>query len=397
MNKHEIYVVGGAVRNVLMGVPVKDMDYVVVGATAEEMLALGYNRVGQDFPVFLHPITGDEYALARTERKNGKGYHGFITISDPSVTLDDDLGRRDLTVNAMAVHIDSWDAFQLMAANPESDEAQIWMPVILIDPYGGRADIQNRLARPCAHETFIEDPLRLLRAARFSAVYGLAWSNELYKAAHTIIESGELSTISKERYFAEIEKVIDQCPAAGAIAKFSMQLHQFDLFAECYDYGKTHAIVSLMRYKAHRNPATSLAAKLMAFCPQDLKTQYAERFSLSNAFVDQLDFAHQTVHVAGLVASHRENMPLCNDPGAFVWAWYESLKKAKSCIDTKFVTDLAADEPEVQALVDMLPKLDEVMETVNFDSVCKGRTDLEPRMYGHVINQARKAAVKDML
>lgn len=393
MNKHEIYVVGGAVRNVLMGVPVKDMDYVVVGATAEEMLSLGYNRVGSDFPVFLHPETGDEYALARTERKNGKGYHGFVTIADPTITLEEDLGRRDLTVNAMAVHVDKWDLF----ANGDQSTAY-WHPEnFVVDPYDGLNDLENRVARPCALKSFIEDPLRLLRAARFSAVYGLTWASEMFDAAHAIIESGELSTISKERYFAEIEKVIDQCPTAGPIAKFSMQLHQFDLFGPYFDYAKNGDVISLMRYKAHRNPAKSLAAKLMAFCPQNLKSQYAERFSLSNAFVDQLDFAHQTVHAAGLIAAHRENMPLCYEPGAFVWTWYEDLKKAKSCIDVKFVTDLASDEPSVQVLVDLLPKLDEVMETVNFDSVCKGRTDLEPKKYGLAIRQARIAAISEML
>lgn len=387
----QMYLVGGCVRNVLMGLEPKDLDYVVVGSTPEEMVSLGYTQVGADFPVFLKD--GNEYALARTERKTGKGYHGFTADANDQVTLEEDLGRRDLTVNAMAVHVDKWDLF----ANGDQSTAY-WHPEnFVIDPYDGLNDLENRVARPCALKSFIEDPLRLLRAARFSAVYGLTWASEMFDAAHAIIESGELSTISKERYFAEIEKVIDQCPTAGPIAKFSMQLHQFDLFAECYDYGKTHAIVSLMRYKAHRNPATSLAAKLMAFCPQDLKTQYAERFSLSNAFVDQLDFAHQTVHVAGLVASHRENMPMCNEPGAVVWMWYESLKKAKSCIDVQFVTDLAGDEPEVQVLIDMLPKLDEVVDTVNFDSVCKGRADLEPKQYGFEIHRARIGAVKDLL
>lgn len=392
MNKHEVYVVGGAVRNVLMGVPVKDMDYVVVGATPEEMLAAGYEQVGADFPVFLK--NGDEYALARTERKSGKGYHGFDVNASSEITLEDDLGRRDLTVNAMAVHVDEWERFKWMVTNPETDEAQVWMPIILADPFGGQKDLKDGIARPCALETFVEDPLRLVRAARFSAVYGLTWSKEMYDAAYHIVESGELAEISKERYFAEIEKVINQCSTAGAITKFSMRLHQFELLDQYFDSMKRGDVVHLMSYKAHCSTANSMGAKLMAFCPESLIGNYKERFCLSNAFVDQLDFAYNLVNTATLLKAARGGMPLCHDYWPMVQGLYDGLRTGKECITVQFAEDLAKDYPDVQVLVDLFPKLDEIYKTVCFDTVCKGVAGIEPRQYGKLIQQARLTAIQ---
>ena len=142
----KIYVVGGAVRDELLGLPVQDRDYVVVGATPEEMARLGYKPVGKDFPVFLHPQTHEEYALARTERKSGRGYKGFTVHASPDVTLEDDLRRRDLTINAMAKAEDG----------------------TLIDPYGGKRDLEHHILRHVS-EAFAEDPVRILRVARFAA------------------------------------------------------------------------------------------------------------------------------------------------------------------------------------------------------------------------------------
>ena len=142
----EVFLVGGAVRDELLGRPVHERDWVVVGSTPEEMLRLGFRPVGRDFPVFLHPQTGDEYALARTERKTARGYRGFQVHAAPDVTLEDDLGRRDLTINAMA-------------RSAEGD---------LIDPHGGAADAQRRILRHVS-SAFIEDPVRILRVARFAA------------------------------------------------------------------------------------------------------------------------------------------------------------------------------------------------------------------------------------
>jgi len=144
----QIYKVGGAVRDRLLGRPVTEIDWLVVGATPEEMQASGFRPVGADFPVFLHPQTGEEYALARTERKSGRGYGGFTFHASPDVTLEEDLQRRDLTINAIA----------------EDDQGQ------LIDPYGGQRDLRARLLRHVS-PAFAEDPLRVLRVARFAARY----------------------------------------------------------------------------------------------------------------------------------------------------------------------------------------------------------------------------------
>jgi tRNA nucleotidyltransferase (CCA-adding enzyme) len=186
----KIYVVGGAIRDQLLGLPVKDFDYVVVGATPEQMLAEGYTPVGQDFPVFLHPVTHAEYALARTERKVAPGYKGFVFHADPEVTLEQDLARRDLTINAMAREADA-------NGQPVGE---------VIDPYGGQQDISNQLFRHIG-PAFSEDPVRLLRIARFAARFS-DFSIEpttliLLKKIHA---SGELNALVKERVWQEISR-----------------------------------------------------------------------------------------------------------------------------------------------------------------------------------------------
>lgn len=182
----DVYLVGGAVRDRLLGLPAEERDWVVVGATAEEMRAGGFRQVGRDFPVFLHPETGEEYALARTERKSGRGHHGFEVHSKPSVTLEEDLKRRDLTINAMAMTEDG----------------------TLIDPYGGAADLQARRLRHVS-PAFVEDPLRVLRVARFAARFAhLAFSVDPSTLAlmREIVASGELETLPAERIWGEFEK-----------------------------------------------------------------------------------------------------------------------------------------------------------------------------------------------
>lgn len=186
----KIYAVGGAVRDAVMGITANDVDYVVVGATAEEMVALGYRPVGNDFPVFLHPQTQAEYALARTERKSGKGYQGFHFYADPSVTLEQDLQRRDLTINAMAQSVDGSGAL----IGP------------LIDPFGGQVDIQAQVFRHVS-TAFAEDPLRLLRIARFAARFpSFTIAPETKEALQAIVRSGELSTLSPERVWQELSR-----------------------------------------------------------------------------------------------------------------------------------------------------------------------------------------------
>jgi len=184
----QTYLVGGAVRDKLLGRPVVDRDYVVVGATPDELLRLGFRPVGRDFPVFLHPKTHEEYALARTERKSGRGYHGFEFSTEPGVTLEQDLERRDLTINAMA----------------EDDEGR------LVDPYGGARDLDARVLRHVSL-AFAEDPVRVLRVARFAARYaplGFRIADETMALMRQMVESGEVEHLIAERVWAETRKAL---------------------------------------------------------------------------------------------------------------------------------------------------------------------------------------------
>lgn len=186
----QIYLVGGAVRDQLLSLPIKDKDWVVVGATPEQLLEQGFQPVGKDFPVFLHPQTKQEYALARTERKAGQGYTGFICDSNPNVSLEQDLLRRDLTINAIAQ--DSQGRFY--------------------DPYGGIQDLQQRLLRHVS-PAFSEDPLRVLRVARFAARFhylGFKVAEETLILMQQISQTGELSTLSAERVWRETEKALNE-------------------------------------------------------------------------------------------------------------------------------------------------------------------------------------------
>ena len=181
----QVYLVGGAVRDEQLGLPVKERDWCVVGATPAEMKEAGYRQVGKDFPVFLHPETGEEYALARTERKTAAGYHGFEFHTDPNVTIEDDLGRRDLTINAVAKDTNG----------------------NLVDPYGGLADIRDRILRHVS-DAFVEDPVRVLRVARFAARFsalGFVIAPETMSLMRSIAASGEIDALVPDRVWKETE------------------------------------------------------------------------------------------------------------------------------------------------------------------------------------------------
>lgn len=184
----QVYLVGGAVRDALLGLPPGDRDFVVVGATPEQMLAQGFRQVGRDFPVFLHPRTGEEHALARTERKSGRGYTGFVVHASPDVTLEDDLRRRDFTINAIAQAEDG----------------------TLTDPFGGVADLRARTLRHVS-AAFAEDPLRVLRAARFMARFaalGFTIAPETLALMRDMVASGELETLVPERVWQELSRAL---------------------------------------------------------------------------------------------------------------------------------------------------------------------------------------------
>jgi len=204
------YLVGGSVRDELLGLPVQDRDYVVVGADPAQMLRQGYKPVGADFPVFLHPETHDEYALARTERKTGPGYKGFSFHASPDVTLEDDLKRRDLTINAMA----------------RGDDGR------LIDPHGGEADLRAGLLRHVG-PAFSEDPVRILRVARFAARFGFAVAAETLDLMRAMVRAGEADALVPERVWQEVSRgLMEKSPArmlavlreCGALARVMPEL-----------------------------------------------------------------------------------------------------------------------------------------------------------------------------
>lgn len=186
----KVYLVGGAVRDKLLEYPYQERDWVVVGASPETLLDQGYRPVGNDFPVFLHPQTGEEYALARTERKSGVGYKGFQFCTDSNVTLEEDLSRRDLTINAMA----------------QAEDGTV------IDPYGGQEDLKNRVLRHVSN-AFVEDPLRVLRVARFAARYahlGFTVASETMSLMTELSQSGELQHLTPERVWMETERAMGE-------------------------------------------------------------------------------------------------------------------------------------------------------------------------------------------
>ena len=204
----DVYAVGGAIRDALLGLPVQDRDYVVVGATPEDMEARGFRAVGKDFPVFLHPFTHAEYALARTERKTAAGYKGFSVYYAPDVTLEDDLIRRDLTINAMAQRV--------------AEDGALVGPVV--DPYGGQADLESRTFRHVS-DAFMEDPVRILRLARFAARFAdFHVAPETNALMQRMVQAGEVDALVAERVWQEI-------------ARGLMEAHPQRMFAVLRDCG----------------------------------------------------------------------------------------------------------------------------------------------------------------
>ena len=256
MRTMQVYLVGGAVRDRLLGRTVHERDWVVVGATPDELERLGYTPVGREFPVFLHPATHEEHALARLERKVGPGYRGFTTQFSPDVTLEEDLKRRDLTVNAMA----------------QAADGQI------IDPYGGQADLAARRLRHVS-EAFAEDPVRILRVARFAARYaelGFRVADETLALMRRMTEAGEVAALVPERVWQETERALDEpqpqvyfevLRACGALAVIFPEIDalygvpQPPRWHPEVDTG-VHVMLTLRYAAAHNAPATVRFAAL---------------------------------------------------------------------------------------------------------------------------------------
>ena len=273
----QVYLVGGAVRDALLNRKVIERDYVVVGATPEEMLSQGFTQVGKDFPVFLHPKTQEEYALARIERKSGKGYTGFVCDASSTVTLEEDLLRRDLTVNAIA---------QDNLGN-------------LIDPYDGKKDLENRLLRHVS-EAFSEDPLRVFRVARFATRYaylGFTIADETMALMQTMAQSGELKTLSAERVWQETKRsLLEQTPDVFFTVLSQAQALN-DWFAELENNVDTalttlKAAVELEKVEAEKSEAKSSDAEsvmlikrftaLLSHLTEDDAKQLCSRLKVQN-------------------------------------------------------------------------------------------------------------------
>lgn len=292
----DTYLVGGAVRDTLLKHPFTEKDWVVIGATPEHMLAQGFKPVGKDFPVFLHPDTAEEYALGRTERKKGSGHTGFECFSSPDVTLEQDLLRRDLTINAMAMDADNK----------------------LFDPYGGKADLENKILRHVS-EAFIEDPLRVLRVARFYARYkhlGFSVAEQTMDLMRSLANSGELQTLSGERVWQEINKALStKKPEAffeclqdcGALAQLMPELHPL-----------THQQKELVACASKEHDTTTIFAMLFAALPNKQASTLNERIKAPKQFAELAELvASFNTHLAEPSPSANQILELLTGIDAF--------------------------------------------------------------------------------
>lgn len=280
----QVYLVGGAVRDKLLGLPVKDRDWVVVGSSVEEMQAKGFQAVGKDFPVFLHPETHEEYALARTERKQGSGYKGFAFWADPSITLEEDLARRDLTINALA----------------EDERGQI------IDPYGGCDDLKQRLLKPVS-PAFAEDPLRVLRTARFAARFadlGFQVAEQTLTLMRQLVEAGEMAYLTEERVWLEVDKALQ----SARPDVFFTVLHQVGalqaLWPDLANYWRQHPKLTSRLKKAKQanlGVAETLAVMLVGMSEQDLSS-LLDNLKLPKSSAQQVRLLNRVASHPGLAA-----------------------------------------------------------------------------------------------
>jgi tRNA nucleotidyltransferase (CCA-adding enzyme) len=256
----EVFVVGGAVRDVLLGRDPKDLDYVVVGGTPEEMLAKGYQSVGKDFPVFLSP-EGDEYALARKERKVAAGYHGFEFDAASDVTLEEDLFRRDLTINAMAVHVNDWEYF----IKTKDLNA-------VTDPYHGALHLEHGYLAPVS-EHFDEDPVRVLRAARFGARYNFQCTQNLAYRMYNMTNSGELDALVGERVWAEFEKAMGE-HYPSVFFEVLAHVGAYSKIFKCVQPGQFQLMLPLIN--ALQTPMSRIAAWSCMTPVEDIEKQYED-------------------------------------------------------------------------------------------------------------------------
>lgn len=332
----KIYMVGGAVRDELMGLPVSDRDWVVVGATPEEMVKQGFLPVGKDFPVFLHPVTHEEYALARTERKSGRGYKGFTVYASPEVTLEEDLARRDLTINAIA----------------KDENGQY------IDPYGGRRDLEARLLRHVS-PAFVEDPVRILRVARFAARFtDFSVADETLALMGEMVQNGEVDALVPERVWQELarglmearpSRMFQVLRACGALAKI---LPEVDRLFGVPQNPKSHPEVDT---GVHVMLVVDRAASLQGSLPVRFA---ALTHDLGKGVTPREQWPFHDGHEAAGVAlvqavSARLRVPHdCRDLAVLVARWHGEAHRA--------------DEADAQTLVTLLTRLDAFRQPARF-------------------------------
>lgn len=330
----KIYLVGGAVRDFLLNIPNSDKDFVVVGATPDDMLKRGFKRVGRDFPVFLHPKTGDEYALARTETQTGRGHTEFSCQFDPNVSLHDDLKRRDFTINAMAMAMDD-------------DES-------IIDPHGGQRDIERKILRHVG-PAFAEDPLRILRLCRFSArlaTGGFQISHETKTLCKNMIKNGDLDFLSRDRIWLETQKVFLE-PGPWIYFETLAELGAFSCVvpydADCPDLTDLQNICHVTTDAAMR-----FAAFMMCFSNDGKDLENANHEGANTKSAD----THSSSHALNMLNAIQNMYPVPN-------LWFDT---AFLCVQYVHVLKNPPASPEavLEALLkwDALRKMDRFMDVL---------------------------------
>jgi tRNA nucleotidyltransferase/poly(A) polymerase len=384
-----VYLVGGAVRDMILGRPVKDHDFVVTGMTESIMLHLGFTKVGADFPVFLHPHTGDEFALARTERKSGTGYHGFDVYYDIDVTIEEDLVRRDLTMNSMAIEVDKSILDTLN--NVYCADELIFVNGDIIDPYNGREDIKNGILRHTS-EAFAEDPLRVLRTARFSARYNFTIAQETQMLMNKLSCSKELLTLPVERIFMEFKKALmEDYPQNFFQWLYTVEAHDL-IFEELKEWDNDGLRFGIM-------VNASFEERLMLLCKgldyTDVE-RLLTRINASNSLVDQVVisskleyFTKTTKQCSGLDIAEIIYYGLT---GMNAWKKIPQIQKA-----AKVHLYWGGDEELYNDIFMILGALKESSK-VNFNSLSTHEQEtLKGKEIGEAIQKARKYAVFDYI
>jgi len=362
----EIYLVGGAVRDQLLGLPVKEKDWVVTGSTPAEMLKKGYRQVGKDFPVFLHPETNEEYALARMERKVGKGYTGFDFDASEKVTLEEDLLRRDLTINAIAQTVDGKQ---------------------YVDPFHGREDLQKKILRHVS-PAFIEDPVRILRIARFSARFvslGFGIAPETLAFMQEMVKSGEVNALVAERVWKELERAL----AEKNPEQFFQVLGDCNALTVLFPEIENKHISLLKKTATVTDDVEIRFTALMFYLTPEQIKKFCQEYRVGNNFRD----------LALLVARHYQDaVNAKNLPAEKLLNLFQTTDAFRR--GDRFEKWFAACQSLATALEDNLPAdwLQEIYEAIKkTDFAAENYPHLKGKEIGDFISQQRLAAIRNFV